>query len=171
MPARPIVVMGVSGSGKSTVAKRIADALHGTYLDADDLHPASNVHKMEHGVPLTDEDRWPWLDSVGRAIKEHDGDAGPVVMACSALRRTYRDRIRLAEPGIYFVFLRGTRAELERRLQRREGHFMPASLLDSQLATLEPLSTDELGEAVDISGGEESVTARALAGLEAASDG
>lgn len=141
-----IVVMGVSGSGKSTVGRALADALGAAFVDADDLHPSENVAKMAAGSPLTDEDRAPWLDRVGAAIAARPG---PVVVACSALRRGYRDRL-IAGAGrpIAFVHLTVAREELAARLERRREHFMPVGLLDSQLGTLEPLEVDEPGLAV-----------------------
>jgi carbohydrate kinase (thermoresistant glucokinase family) len=162
----PIVVMGVSGCGKSTVAKQIADRVGGLYLDGDDYHPASNVEKMRHGIPLTNEDRLPWLLAVGRVMRDRGEPGGPVVMACSALRRMYRDRIREGEPDTFFVHLVATREELERRLQQRHGHFMPASLLDSQLATLEPLASGEYGASVNVHGTEDQVVDRVLDAVE-----
>jgi gluconokinase len=142
-----IVVMGVSGSGKSTVGKGLAEALGCAFVDGDDLHPAANVAKMTAGIPLTDADREPWLRAVGRTLAS-GGDAG-VVVACSALKRSYRDLIRSVAPGTVFAELDGTRELLEERVIR-PGHFMPASLLDSQLATLEPLEPDEGGVRLDI---------------------
>lgn len=142
-----IVVMGVSGAGKSTIGKGVADALDASFVDADDLHPAVNVAKMTAGIPLTDADREPWLRTVGRTLAG-GGDAGMVV-ACSALKRAYRDLIRREAPGTVFAELDGTRDLLEERMIR-PGHFMPASLLDSQLATLEPLQPDEAGLRLDI---------------------
>jgi carbohydrate kinase (thermoresistant glucokinase family) len=142
-----IVVMGVSGSGKSTVGTGLADALGVPFTDADVLHPAANIAKMAAGIPLTDEDRMPWLALVGIELADAPGG---LVIACSALKRSYRDAIRAAAPGTRFVFLEGSRALLEGRMQHREGHFMPASLLDSQLATLEPLAADEPGVTVSL---------------------
>jgi gluconokinase len=162
----PIVVMGVSGAGKSTIAKAVADRIGGVYLDADDFHPASNVHKMSSGVPLTDEDRAPWLDAVGREMRRRNGDGRPVIMACSALKRKYRERIRAEEPSAFFVLLTATRDELERRLQERKGHFMPPSLLDSQLATLEPLASNERGTTVNVHGTEQAVVQRVVEAVE-----
>jgi gluconokinase len=134
--------MGVSGAGKSTVGAALASQLGVRFVDADHLHPATNVAKMAGGIPLTDDDRWPWLDVVGRAIADSpDG----VVMACSALKRAYRDAIRAQAPGTVFVLLSVDRATLENRVSHRPDHFMPTTLLDSQLATLEPLAPDEAG--------------------------
>ncbi|WP_307794735.1 gluconokinase [Leifsonia sp. TF02-11] len=142
-----VVVMGVSGSGKSTIGQAVADALGAAFVDGDDLHPAANVAKMAAAIPLTDADREPWLRAVGRTLAA-GGDAG-VVVACSALKRAYRDLIRSEAPGTVFAELDGPRELLEQRMIR-PGHFMPASLLDSQLATLEPLQPDEAGLRLDI---------------------
>jgi gluconokinase len=141
-PARAIVVMGVAGSGKTSVGERLAAALGYPFRDADEFHPAANVAKMSAGVPLVDADRWPWLDAIGTAI--HDAGQGGIVVACSALKRAYRERItaRAGRP-VTFVFLDASLATLRERIGHRRGHFMPASLLDSQLATLERPSADE----------------------------
>jgi len=136
--------MGVSGSGKTTVGRALAARLGLPFTDGDDLHPRANVEKMAAGIPLTDEDRAPWLDAVGDVLA-----AGDAVVACSALRRTYRDRLRTAAPDLALVFLHGDPELLVSRLRGRAGHFMPASLLDSQLATLEPPSADEHAVAAD----------------------
>jgi gluconokinase len=140
VPAAPVVVMGVSGSGKSTVGAALAERLGLPFLDADSLHPASNVAKMARGEPLTDEDRWPWLAEVGAWLSSARG-----VAACSALRRSYRDVLRTRCPDLVVLHLDAPKELLEQRLAGRSGHFMPASLLDSQLATLEPLEPDERG--------------------------
>ena len=139
-PGRPVVVMGVSGSGKSTVGAALAERLGLAFLDADSLHPASNVAKMARGEPLTDQDRGPWLDEVGAWMAGAGG-----VVACSALRRSYRDVLRGHCPDLVVLHLEASKELLEQRLAERSGHFMPASLLDSQLATLEPLEPDERG--------------------------
>lgn len=152
-----VVVMGVSGSGKSTVGQLVAEALGAGFVDGDDLHPAANVAKMSQGIPLTDDDREPWLRAVGRTL----ADAGPegMVVACSALKRSYRDLIRSEATGTFFAELDGARALLAERMIR-PGHFMPASLLDSQLATLEPLQPGEAGVRLDVAEApEELVTA------------
>jgi carbohydrate kinase (thermoresistant glucokinase family) len=133
--------MGPSGSGKSTVGQALADAVQARFVDGDDLHPPANVAKMAAGIPLNDEDRLPWLKVVGATLRAHD----VVVVACSALRRSYRDVIRAEEPDAFFVELAVDRALLERRMLTRTEHFMPTSLLDSQLQTLEPLAQDEPG--------------------------
>ena len=129
--------MGVSGSGKTTVGSALAAALGRRFVDADDLHPPANVEKMAAGVPLTDDDRRPWLDAVGAVLAE-----GGVVVACSALRRVYRDRLRTAAPGWRLLYLHGPRELLADRMGHRD-HFMPVTLLDSQLATLEEPGPDE----------------------------
>ena len=141
-----LVVMGVSGSGKTTVGTALAAELGVPFVDADDLHPAENVARMAAGVPLTDDDRWPWLALVGERLA--GADATGLVVACSALKRSYRDAIRQKAPEVRFVFLDAGRALLESRVRDRPGHFMPASLLDSQLAALEPLAPDEPGVTV-----------------------
>lgn len=143
-----IVVMGVSGSGKSVVGAALAARLALPYADGDDLHPPANVAKMRAGVPLTDEDRWPWLDTVGEWLSDHA--ATGAVIACSALRRSYRDRLLAHAQTARFVELDVPPHVLHARLAARTGHFMPASLLDSQLATLEPLAADEAGVRVEV---------------------
>lgn len=145
-PANTVIVMGVSGAGKSAVGSALAASLGRPFVDADDLHPESNVAKMAQGHPLDDDDRWPWLDAVGAAALAAPG----TVIACSALRRRYRDRLLLAAPDAVFVELDVQRAELERRVRVRSHEFMPSSLLDSQLATLESLEADEPGFAIAV---------------------
>lgn len=139
-----IVVMGVSGSGKSTLGMALAERMGCAFLEGDDFHPAANVDKMRRGIPLTDEDRWPWLDRLGAAMAAEVARAGPVVASCSALRRVYRERLEHATGGrAVFILLDVPAAELDRRLRHRPGHYMPASLLDSQLRTLERPTPDE----------------------------
>ena len=142
-----IVVMGVAGCGKSTVGAALAERLGAGFLDGDSLHPQANIDKMASGTPLNDDDRAPWLAEIGRRFPASDAS---LVIACSALKRSYRDIIRSADPSVVFVHLQGTRELLDARMKARPGHFMPASLLDSQLATLEPLQDDETGVVVDI---------------------
>ncbi|WP_040787499.1 gluconokinase [Nocardia pneumoniae] len=139
--------MGVSGSGKTTVGTRLADALGVEYLEGDEFHPPANIAKMAAGTPLDDADRAPWLDALAAAMAERS-ERGAVV-TCSALKRAYRDRLRAAVPDAFFLHLDVPREELERRIANRRGHFLPLSLLDSQLATLEPLDGDERGGSVD----------------------
>ena len=136
-PVVVLVVMGVTGTGKSTVAGILAGLLGWDLEEGDDLHPAANVAKMSAGQPLTDEDRWPWLDRVAAWIQDRVRTGAPGIITCSSLKRSYRDRLR--GPGVVFVHLSGSREEILARLTRRLDHFMPASLLDSQLQTLEPL--------------------------------
>jgi carbohydrate kinase (thermoresistant glucokinase family) len=145
-----IVVMGVAGCGKSTIGERLADAMSGDFVDADTLHPAANKMKMASGQPLTDDDRWPWLNVVGGVFREAGAESATVV-ACSALRRVYRDLIRAsAGRPLVFVHLAGSTELHAERLDARAGHFMPPTLLTSQLSTLEPLEADEAGVIVDI---------------------
>ncbi|GLY70092.1 gluconokinase [Amycolatopsis taiwanensis] len=144
-----LVVMGVSGSGKSTVAGLLAGRLGWDFEEGDDLHPPENVAKMAAGQPLTDEDRKPWLAKVAEWIAERTGAGRPGLITCSALKRAYRDVLR--GEHVIFVYLAGTRAEIARRLAVRHGHFMPASLLESQFATLEEPGAGERAITVDIS--------------------
>jgi carbohydrate kinase (thermoresistant glucokinase family) len=145
-----IVVMGVSGAGKTTVGSALAERLGLRFQDADDLHPDANVAKMAAGTPLDDADRAPWLAVVGDALAAADEPG--MVMACSALKRPYRDAIRARAGDARFVLLTAPVEVLRERIGHRSGHFMPATLLDSQLATLEPLGADESGVTVDVSG-------------------
>ena len=144
----PIVVMGVSGSGKSTVGAELAQRLRVPFADADDFHPEANVAKMSAGHALNDEDRYPWLDAIGDWLAEHCGAGG--VMSCSALKRKYRDQLRKHCPQVGFLHLSGSPEVIGRRQASRPGHFMPASLLASQFDTLEPLEADEHGVVVDV---------------------
>ncbi|WP_255769827.1 gluconokinase, GntK/IdnK-type [Pseudarthrobacter sulfonivorans] len=161
-----VIVMGVSGSGKTTIGDLVARELDVPFLDGDSLHPVENVAKMAAGTPLTDEDRWPWLATVGSKLAEA-GDSG-LVLACSALRRSYRDAIRAKAPDTIFLHLHGSKEVLKARTEGRSGHFMPPALLESQLATLEALESDEAGIVVDIAGPVDTVVTDALAGIAAA---
>lgn len=143
-----IVVMGVSGCGKTTIGALVAHELGLPFKDGDSLHPVENIAKIAAGTPLDDGDRAPWLDIVGAELA---GSANGLVVACSALKRSYRDAIRAKAPGAVFLHLEGSREVLGGRLEGRSGHFMPAALLDSQLATLEPLQADEAAVVIDIS--------------------
>ena len=159
--------MGPSGSGKSVVGEALAERLAArfpgmAFLDSDDLHPAANVEKMRAGVPLDDDDRWPWLRLVGEALAA--GDAG-LVVACSALRRSYRDAIRAACPATVFVELVVPAHDLGERVRDRASHFMPAALLASQLEALEPLADDEAGARIENVGSVGEVVTRAIAAL------
>jgi carbohydrate kinase (thermoresistant glucokinase family) len=138
---RAIVVMGVTASGKSTLGKALAQALGWQFQEGDTLHPAANIRKMAAGIALDDEDRRPFLDGIAQVLTEARSPG--IVVSCSALKRSYRDRIRAADPDALFVLPVVSRDQLQKRLQGRAQHFMPASLLDSQLATLEPPGADE----------------------------
>jgi gluconokinase len=148
MPAPLIVAMGVSGSGKSTVGAALAQRLRVPFADADDFHPAANIAKMTAGEALNDIDRHPWLEAIGEWLEAHRETGG--VMSCSALKRKYRDQLRHHTSEVEFLHLAGSREVIARRQASRPGHFMPASLLDSQFATLEPLAPDERGQVVDV---------------------
>lgn len=160
-----IVVLGVSGAGKSTVGSLLAAELGVPFVDADDLHSEESVRRMSAGLPLDDELRWPWLRLVGRALAAARGTG--LVVACSALRRSYRDVILAEAPGTRFVLLAAPRELLERRLAERMGHFMPPVLLASQLATLEPLQPDEPGVTVSVAGSPSQVVAEVRESLGA----
>ena len=157
-----VVVMGVSGSGKSTVGRLLASRLGVPYAEGDDFHPPANVAKMSSGEPLTDEDRWPWLRSLADWIAAH---AGGGVLTCSALKRAYRDVLASAGTPVWFLHLAGSPEVIAARLAARSGHFMPPALLDSQFADLEPLGPDEPGATVDVSGSPEEIVAAALEGV------
>jgi gluconokinase len=160
-----IVVMGVSASGKSTIAARLAERLGCEMADGDAFHPAANVAKMAAGIPLEDEDRWPWLAAVAAWIAEREGAGRTAVIACSALKRAYRDVLRAASPRVVFMYLAVAREAVEERVRARKGHFMPERLVASQYGALEPLAPDERGVTVDAGAGIEDVVARALAAL------
>lgn len=140
---RRLLVMGVSGAGKTTLAEALARRLGAAFIDADDLHPPANRARMAAGEPLDDADRAPWLDAVAQVIAGWVATDETGVIACSALKRAYRDRLRAADPGLVTVYLDVEEAELRRRLARRRGHFFPAKLLANQLAVLEPPTRDE----------------------------
>ncbi|HMP90228.1 MAG TPA: gluconokinase [Kiritimatiellia bacterium] len=137
MNVRHVIVMGVSGSGKTSVGKALADKLGCRFVEGDDFHPKANIDKMSAGIPLMDDDRWPWLnvlhDEMIRAARREES----VVLSCSALKQTYRDRLTAGLPSVLFIYLKGDREALLRNLQKREGHFMKANMLDSQLRVLE----------------------------------
>lgn len=159
----PIVVMGVSGSGKSTVGAALAQRLRVPFADADDFHPQANIDKMTAGHALDDDDRRPWLEAIGNWLAEH-ADGG--VMSCSALKRKYRDQLRGHCQQVEFLHLAGTPDVIGRRQASRPGHFMPASLLQSQFETLEPLQSDEHGVAIDVDQNIDSIIETYLARTE-----
>jgi carbohydrate kinase (thermoresistant glucokinase family) len=144
-----LVIMGVSGAGKSTIAALLAERLGWTFEEGDSLHPAANVEKMAAGVPLTDDDRWPWLAKIADWIDGRLDTGENGIITCSALKRSYRNVLNRRGSGVEFVYLALDRADLEERVEHREGHFMPAALLDSQLDTLEPPTATEPAIQVD----------------------
>ena len=156
------VFMGVSGSGKTSVAQRVADRLGLPFAEADDFHPPSNIRKMGSGVPLTDEDRWPWLRELAEWIGAHEVLGESTVMACSALKRDYRDVLRTAAPGVHFVHMYGPAEVIWERMDAREGHFMPPALLRSQLEILQRLEPDEAGREIDLRADLDTLTEQAL---------
>ncbi|MGV0743438.1 gluconokinase [Mycolicibacterium sp. XJ870] len=143
----PIVVMGVSGSGKSTVGAALAQRLRVPFADADDFHPPANIAKMTAGHALNDDDRYPWLDAIGEWLAARQAGG---VMSCSALKRKYRDQLRRHRADVEFLHLAGSLEVIGRRQASRPGHFMPAALLASQFDTLEPLEPDERGTIIDV---------------------
>ncbi|MFC5983206.1 gluconokinase [Knoellia sp. p5-6-4] len=162
---RHVVVMGVSGSGKTTVAHGIAAATGLLFAEADDFHSRASVEKMRAGIPLEDEDRWPWLGDLAAWMAERAAEGRSTVIACSALRRVYRDVLAAGPPTLDFVHLDGHVEVIRDRMSSRAGHYMPASLLDSQVATLEPLQPDESGIELDVSLPPEELVAQAVRGL------
>ncbi len=161
-----VIVMGVSGCGKSSVGALLAERLGLAFIEGDGLHPAENVEKMAQGIPLTDEDRWPWLETIGRLMAEALDRGEGIVVSCSALKKIYRDRLRQATSGrLSFVYLEGAPELLLSRMGARTGHFMPVSLLESQLRTLE-VPTGEAGVVtVDIDRSVENIVENAIRGL------
>ena len=159
---RFVIVMGVSGSGKTTVARGLADHLGWEFLEGDDLHPAANVEKMSAGTPLTDEDRRPWLRAIGAWMDERIARGSDAVLTCSALKRSYRDLLAGGRPGVRFCHVDADPRVIEERVEARRGHYMPPSLLPSQLRTLEPLGPDEPGVVVPAQGTPEETVALAL---------
>ncbi|MFD7644704.1 gluconokinase [Kitasatospora sp. NPDC059795] len=160
-----IVVMGVSGVGKTTVARLLAHRLGLPYAEADDFHPAANIAKMSAGTPLDDQDREPWLRALGAWLGERAEAGTGGVVTCSALKRSYRDILRDACPEAFFLHLSGSHELVGDRIAHRTGHFMPPSLLDSQYATLEPLRADESGLVLDVDADPDTLVERAVAGL------
>jgi gluconokinase len=160
-----IVVMGVSGSGKSTVAALLVERLGCEFAEGDEFHPAENVEKMRSGVPLDDGDRWPWLRRLADWIGEHEQAGRSVVVTCSALKRSYRDLLRTGHPSVWFAHVTADAELIRERMGRRTGHYMPVALLDSQLAALEPLQDDEPGATVSGAGAPEVVVDELLSAL------
>lgn len=166
-----VVVMGVSGCGKSTVGRLLAQACGFPYLEGDDLHSPENVERMRSGIALTDAQRQGWLQRIAERLAQAQAQSSGLVVACSALKRAYRDVLRSGAPDLRFVYLHGDHALLQQRSSQRIGHFMPSSLLDSQLATLEPPDADENAVSVDVAPPPDEVMRRALAQLQTASAG
>ena len=162
---RQVIVMGVSGVGKTTIAKGISTLTGWTFAEGDAFHPPANVAKMHEGRPLTDEDRWPWLRLIGDWMSAEIAEGRSAVVTCSALRRSYRDLLREGRPEVEFCHLAAESDLVSDRLEHRDGHFMPSSLLPSQYATLEPLDADEPGVTVSVEGAVPDVLARAVAAL------
>ncbi len=163
--------MGVSGCGKSEVGRRVAALLGVAFLDADDLHSAENVRKMRAGTPLTDDDRGPWLDAVAREAAAAEDSGAGLVIACSALKRRHRSRLRSAAPTLRLVHLSGSIDVIFSRLAARTGHFMPASLLESQVATLEPPMADEWPIVIDVTPPADEIAARVIEALAPLEEG
>ncbi|PFG62334.1 gluconokinase [Thioclava sp. ES.031] len=160
--AIPVLVMGVCGTGKTTVAQRVAQAVDGVFLDADDFHPPENVAHMAAGLPLNDEMRWDWLDLVAKGVIEAGRDGRTVVFACSALKHSYRDRLRQSLGVMHLAHLTGPRDLIAQRMAARENHYMPIALLDSQLADLEMPGPDEAPLSCDIREAPEALCAQIL---------
>lgn len=159
-----VVVMGVSGAGKSTVGERIAATLGLPFRDADDFHPSTNIAKMSRGEALDDTDRTPWLDAIGAHLAGHAGHG--CVVTCSALKRAYRDRLRAIAPTTQFLFLNGDPTLIAARQESRKNHFMPASLVASQFAALEPPAPEEHAILLDVAEPPEALAAYAIAAME-----
>jgi gluconokinase len=164
-PTTSIVVMGVSGSGKSTVAAGLVERLGWDFAEGDDFHPPENVEKMRSGHPLTDEDRWPWLRRIADWIGEQERAGRSCIVTSSALKRSYRDLLRDGHPSVWFAYVAVDAELIRERMEHRSGHYMPVSLLDSQLATLEPLQDDEPGDRVSGAGDVDTVVAAIIAAL------
>jgi gluconokinase len=158
-----LVIMGVTGAGKSTVGTLIAERLGLSFRDADDFHPPANIAKMSAGTPLTDADRWPWLDAIGAHLAAHRGTG--CVVTCSALKRAYRDRLREAAPDLRFIHLHGDVALVAARQAARQDHFMPSSLVASQFATLEPPAPEERVIALNVAAPPAALAEAAIAAL------
>lgn len=162
-----VVVMGVSGAGKTTIAEGVSDRLGFVCGEADDFHPEANIAKMAAGHPLTDDDRWPWLEAINAWCHDHEARGDSTVVTCSALKRAYRDVLRRGL-SVLFLHLTGTAGLITDRLDHRQGHFMPPGLLPSQFADLEPLGPDEDGVAIDIAQPTDDILTAAVRAIEAA---
>ncbi|WEV68075.1 gluconokinase [Bifidobacterium sp. ESL0769] len=160
-----VVIMGVAGCGKTTVAQAVRDQLGFVMAEGDDFHPKANVDKMSHGIPLTDEDRWPWLETISQWMTDQDKEGNSTVVSCSALKRTYREVLH-KHVNVLFVHLSGSQELIGGRLAKRKGHYMPPSLLPSQFADLEPLEPDENGVTVSVEGDPTTVENRAIAAIK-----
>ena len=160
-----IVVMGVSGCGKTTVGERLSEVLGWPFDEGDRFHPAANIAKMSAGIPLEDADRWPWLEILAARIAAKEAAGTASLLSCSSLKRRYRDLLRTGAPRVFFLHLHGDRAVLAARLAARRDHFFPPRLLDSQFAALEPLAPDEAGIVVDVASDTETQVRVALAGM------
>jgi carbohydrate kinase (thermoresistant glucokinase family) len=161
-----LIVMGVSGSGKTTVAALLAGRLNWKFQEGDALHPQANVDKMSRGIPLNDADRLPWLDSIAALIDRWSAEGVSGIITCSALKRAYRERIRAGRPAVELIYLRGERELVSARITQRMGHYMPASLVDSQFETLEEPGADEPVITVDIGGSPDQIVETILTALQ-----
>ena len=168
---RQVVVMGVSGVGKSTIAKGLSTLMRWQFAEGDAFHPEANLAKMSSGQPLTDEDRWPWLSTLGDWMSQEIAAGRSGIVTCSALRRAYRDLLREGRPEVVFCHLTAEEDLVANRIDARQDHFMPPSLLHSQYDTLEPLEPDEPGVEVSVAGSAAEVLARAVAALQLQPEG
>lgn len=164
-PTRHIVVMGVSGVGKTTVARGVSELTGLRFAEADEFHSAANVAQMRAGIPLDDAQRWPWLRALAGWMAERHAEGVSTILACSALKRSYRDVLRQGPPDVEFLHLDGTAELIRDRLRRRVGHYMPASLLDSQRAILEHLDPDESGVVLEVTAAPDELVAAAIGRL------
>lgn len=165
-PSQHFILMGVSGTGKTSVAQALHQKYGWPYAEGDAFHPPENIAKMQAGAPLTDADRAPWLASIATWMTEQSVKGHNTLVTCSSLKRAYRDILRAAQGDVLFIHLTGEQELLAQRMNARQGHFMPASLLTSQFATLEQLNSDEAGTVIDVSGSQEEVATAALSYIE-----